>query len=114
MISQFWWGQKNGERRIHWVSREQLGRPKEDGGLGLRCFVEFNDALLAKQCWRLVMEPNSLWASVLKARYFPNCSFFDAKRGGRASWAWSSLLEGRAIIREKAHWQIMNGNEVRV
>ena len=87
VISQFWWGQKNGERRLHWVSREQLGRPNEDGGLGLRCFVEFNDALLAKQCWRLIMEPNSLWASVLKARYFPNCSFFYAKRGGRASWA---------------------------
>ncbi|KAM2060118.1 hypothetical protein ACFX1T_045347 [Malus domestica] len=114
LISKFWWGQNDGENRIHWVSKEQLGKSKEEGGLGLRCFTEFNNALLAKQCWRLLSEPNSLWASVIKGRYFPNCSFFDAKRGGRASWAWSSLLVGREIIRGGAHWQIMNGKDVRV
>ncbi|KAM1498581.1 hypothetical protein ACFX10_021399 [Malus domestica] len=114
LISKFWWGQNDGENRIHWVSKEQMGKSKEEGGLGLRCFTEFNNALLAKQCWRLLSEPNSLWASVIKGRYFPNCSFFDAKRGGRASWAWSSLLVGREIIRGGAHWQIMNGKDVRV
>ncbi|KAM2669497.1 hypothetical protein EV1_005542 [Malus domestica] len=51
---------------------------------------------------------------MLKARYFLNCSLLDAKRGGRASWAWSSLLVGRDIILGGAHWQIMNGKEVRV
>ena len=60
------------------------------------------------------MEPNSLWALVLKARYFPNCSFFNAKKGGRASWAWASLLAGRDILCKGAHWQIMSGKEVRV
>ncbi|CAN6676537.1 unnamed protein product [Malus baccata var. baccata] len=114
MITNFWWGQTEGANKIHWLSREKLGRPKEVGGLGLRNFETFNEALLAKQCWRLLMEPMSLWAKVLKARYFPNCSFLDAKRGGRASWAWSSLLVGRNILMEGAHWQIMNGKHVRV
>nr|XP_017192028.1 uncharacterized protein LOC108174926 [Malus domestica] len=50
LISKFWWGQKEGENRIHWVSKEILGRSKQDGRLGLRCFTDFNDALLAKQC----------------------------------------------------------------
>ena len=114
LISNFWWGQKNGERRIHWMSREKLGIPKDEGGLGLRNFVSFNDALLAKQCWRLILEPNSLGARVLKARYFPDCSFMDAKRWGRASWAWSSLLVGRDVIKMGAHWQIMSGADTRV
>lgn len=51
---------------------------------------------------------------MLKARYFPNCYFFDAKRGGKVSWAWSSLLVGRDILSGGAHWQIMNGTNVRV
>ena len=71
----------------HWVSKDVLGLPKDLGGLGFRNFQEFNDAILAKQCWRLLSDPNSLWARVMKARYFPHCSFWDASKGGRASWA---------------------------
>ncbi|KAB2632571.1 ribonuclease H protein [Pyrus ussuriensis x Pyrus communis] len=112
MISQFWWGQLGGKHRIHWVSKERLCRSRAEGGLSFRNFETFNDALLAKQCWQLITERNSLWAKVLKARYFPNCSFLEAKRGGRASWAWSSLLVGRDILLRGAHWQIMNGRKL--
>ncbi|KAM2515187.1 hypothetical protein PS1_027750 [Malus domestica] len=84
------------------------------GGLGFRNFKSFNDALLAKQCWKLIMEPNFLWASVLKAKCLPNCSFLDAQKGSRASWVWSSLLVGRDLLLKRAHWQIMDGQRVRV
>ncbi|CAN6543682.1 unnamed protein product [Malus baccata var. baccata] len=35
-------------------------------------------------------------------------------KGGRASWVWASLLAGREILREGAHWQIIDGNDTRV
>ncbi|XP_068328277.1 uncharacterized protein [Pyrus communis] len=114
LVAGFWWGCKEGAQKIHWVSKEVLGLPKDLGGLGFRNFMEFNDALLAKQCWRLITEPDSLWARVIKARYFPHCSIWDAKKGGRASWAWSSLICGREVIKEGSHWQILGGQEVRV
>ena len=67
MVADFWWGKSDGVRKTHWVSREVLGLPKKLGGLGFRKFQDFNVALLAKQCWRLISEPNSLWARVMKA-----------------------------------------------
>ncbi|KAM2647621.1 hypothetical protein TB1_000846 [Malus domestica] len=63
----------------------------------------------AKQCWCLIHDPDSLWERVLKERYFPNVSFLDAKRGGRASWAWASFLEGRDLILKGVRWQIIGG-----
>ncbi|XP_050150574.1 uncharacterized mitochondrial protein AtMg00310-like [Malus sylvestris] len=79
----FWWGDTRGKKRIHWVSWDKMGLPKSVKGLGFRNFQDFNDALLVKQCWRLIHNPNSLWAHILKARYFPYSSFFDARLGSR-------------------------------
>lgn len=76
--------------------------------------MDFNDALLAKQYWRLIHERDFLWAKVLKARYFPHCSFLDAKQGGRASWAWSSLLTGSDLLLQDTHWQVMSGKDIRI
>lgn len=81
-----------------------------------RDFVHEASSILffAKQCWQILHNPTSLWAQVLKARYFPHCSFLEAKRGGRASWLWSSLLVGRDLLLDEVHWQIMGGRDVRV
>ncbi|KAM1011255.1 hypothetical protein FF1_046480 [Malus domestica] len=46
-------------------------------------------------------------------RYFPDVPFLEAKKDGRASWTWASLLEGRDLILKGARWQIMGGQEVR-
>lgn len=75
MIARFWWGSKNGERRIHWIRWDSLCQPNKEGGMGFRSFKAFNDALLAKQAWRLCHFPNSLMSRVLKARYYPRQHF---------------------------------------
>ncbi|CAL9003043.1 unnamed protein product, partial [Prunus brigantina] len=40
--------------------------------------------------------------------------FLEAEKGGRASWAWNSLLDGRDVILSGARWQIMGGNSVKL
>ncbi|KAM1074000.1 hypothetical protein ACFXTH_019029 [Malus domestica] len=59
-------GDGGGHQRIHWVNWDTLGRPKCERGLGFQNFQDFNDALLVKQCWRLFLNPTSLWAQTLR------------------------------------------------
>ena len=49
MISNFWWGQKDKERKMVWVSWEKLCTLKVEGGMGFRDLKAFNLALLTKQ-----------------------------------------------------------------
>ncbi|XP_050142150.1 uncharacterized mitochondrial protein AtMg00310-like [Malus sylvestris] len=112
-MARFWWVGADKDRGMHWINWKELGQSKNEGGIGFRNLYDFNIALLAKQCWRLIHDPDSLWARVLKERYFPNVSFLEAKKGGRASWAWASLLEERDLILKGARWQVLGRQEVR-
>jgi hypothetical protein len=68
--SNFWWGDTQEQRKVHWVAWDKMCKRKDQGGLGFRDYECFNQAFLAKQGWRLLTDPDSLCAKVLKARYF--------------------------------------------
>lgn len=70
MIKAFWWGSKQGQRKPYWVSWDTLSMPKYMGGLGFRDFEIFNMALLARQAWRILENPGSIFHPVdLWSRY---------------------------------------------
>jgi hypothetical protein len=53
--------------------------------------------MLAKQVWRLVCEPDSLYARVLRAKYYPHSKFLKAKMKSGASFTWLSILAGFSV-----------------
>ena len=49
MMRSFWWGQKDKENKIAWVSWRKMCRSKLHGGMSFRNIQAFNLAMLAKQ-----------------------------------------------------------------
>ncbi|KAL5570275.1 hypothetical protein UlMin_026850 [Ulmus minor] len=79
---------------------------KERGGLGFRDLSCFNQALLAKQGWRLIRKPDSLVAGVRKACYYPYGDFLTARKESKASFVWRSIIWGREVIERGSRWRI--------
>jgi hypothetical protein len=48
IIRDFWWGDEENKRKMHWMSWEKITRPKSQGGMGLQDLRVFNQALLAR------------------------------------------------------------------
>ncbi|CAM8896820.1 unnamed protein product [Rhodiola kirilowii] len=106
-VLKFWWHSKK-LRGIHWVKSDILFKEKVYGGLGFRNFRLMNMALLAKQAWRIMMEPNLLISRLLKAKYFPESDMFNATTGARPSYAWRGIQEALFIVKFGAVWDEYN------
>ena len=108
LIRDFWWGDENGHRKVHWMAWDRMTKPKRGGGIGFKDMKLFNQAPLAKQAWRLIQRPDSLCARVLKSKYYPNGNLVDtvfatdaSPFGVELNMAWNS-----------SNWASFGGSEM--
>ena len=91
-----------------------LMQPKNRGGVGFWDFHLFNQALLARQAWRLISRPDNLCAQVLQARYYPAGKLEDTVFMGNASSSWQAISHGLELLKKGSIWQVSNGRSIRV
>ena len=87
---------------------------KKDEGLGFQDLKCFNIALLAKQCWRLLHNQDSLLYKVYKAKYFPNTSFLEATVPSHSSYVWRSITHRRELIKQGSCWRVGDGSLINI
>ena len=80
--------------------------------MGFKDLAPFNDALLAKQAWRLLHNQNSLFYRVFKSKFFPDCSFMEASNSHSSSYAWQSIVKGREVLLKGAKWRVGSGESI--
>ncbi|KAL0458056.1 UNVERIFIED_CONTAM: hypothetical protein Slati_0432800 [Sesamum latifolium] len=113
LMANFLWD--NGDvSRIHWLSWDKVCTSRREGGSGFQKLGALNRALLVKQLWRIIVNPNALLSCLLKCKYFPNSYVLQAEAGVGSSYTWRSILAARELLVAGTQWQIGSGGSVRI
>jgi hypothetical protein len=114
MIAKFWWSQQDKDNKMHWLSWDKLTQGKKEGGLGFRDIHAFNMAMLAKQAWRLLINPDSLCARILAARYFLGGEVLKAKPKTNMPYTWRSILCRLNLLKKGIIWRVGDGTNIHI
>ncbi|KAL6194503.1 hypothetical protein ACLB2K_035587 [Fragaria x ananassa] len=98
----FLWGTDMKQAPVAW---KDICKPKALGGLGIRPSAFFNNAALAKLAWKIITDKNNWWVQVITQKYLRKCSFFQAKKKQKNSYAWNGILDTRELVL-KDGWNI--------
>ncbi|XP_026451472.1 uncharacterized protein LOC113351752 [Papaver somniferum] len=113
-IRNFWWGHSREQKKLHYIKWDWFISNKNKGGLGLRSLENLNKELVVKLAWRFINDTDSLWSSLLRAKYLRNSNFQTVKKPQRCSSTWSALLSVRTILSEGVLWSIGDGSSVKI
>ena len=116
IIRDFWWGNTAEVRKLHTIAWDTICQPKEIGGVSIRKTEQFNQALLAKQYWRINQNPQSLLATTLKGKYFPKAqNLWDMERCPTiASQLWKGIWRTKETLLIGAKWQVGMGDGIKL
>ncbi|XP_014755959.1 uncharacterized protein LOC104584065 [Brachypodium distachyon] len=85
-MSQYWWGNDDQKKKIHWLAWWKMCIPKE--------------------------EHDSLCAGVLRARYYPNGKLLKAKLKRGSSFTWQSVITGMENFNRGCIWRVEDGSQI--
>jgi hypothetical protein len=88
--------------------------PKKIGGMGFRDIHCFNLALLAKQAWRLISKPESLCATVLRAKYYSDGDLLEEILKMGSSYTWQSIMCGVNTLKKGYIWRVGDGSKINI
>lgn len=84
------------------------------GGIRFQRLQDFNLAMLGKQGWCLMVNPDSLVSHVFKALYFASTDFLNSQLGNSPSFIWRSVFAAKDVILSGVRWRVGSGENIGV
>lgn len=102
IIRKFWWAgvqEENATSPFHFRSWDDMCKPKNKSGLGIRGIFKINQSLLINAAWNIATDKNPFLSSILKAKYYPHASFWTAnKKNSTKSIFWYSIMQIKHLL----------------
>lgn len=114
ILIRFLWNASEEQKKISWISWDKITKYKAEGGLGLRDIQVFNQALLAKQAWRILKNLSSLMSRILLGKYCNNKAFLEVKQPATCSHGWRGIINGRDLLSKHLGKAVGNGDTIKV
>jgi len=70
--------------------------------------------MLARQGWRLLLNPDSLCAQVLRAKYFPDGDLLSVVEKPGISYSWRSIVRGVQALKDGLIWRVGDGTQINI
>ncbi|KAF3968915.1 hypothetical protein CMV_007253 [Castanea mollissima] len=109
IVRAFWWGHESGERKLHMLNWDKICHLRRYRGHGIKKFHPMNQAMLAKQYWRINQNPKSLLARTYKAKYHPSRSIQEQSAKPRHSWFWKNIRSHGSKVLREGKWCVGDG-----
>uniref|UniRef100_A0A2N9G2U3 CCHC-type domain-containing protein n=1 Tax=Fagus sylvatica TaxID=28930 RepID=A0A2N9G2U3_FAGSY len=109
-IRRFWWNPKKDKGNyLAWKSWDSLCHPKDEGGLDFRKSKAFNQALLAKIDWWVVVDRDSICVRALHSKYKVDEDWLGSEPRKNASHLWRTIEKLCTIIKMGACFLVGDG-----
>jgi hypothetical protein len=102
------------DKKLALIKWDNICKPKELGGLGIKNLEWQNKALGAKLIWRLYNERDQKWAKLLYNKYLnveDPVSIFRMKNPPKGSKIWNFMLNCRDLIGKFLTWDVGVGDK---
>ena len=109
----FLWNDRDKDK-LALIKWENICKPKDLGGLGVKNLQWQNEALGAKLIWRLFQESNRKWAKILYNKYLiaeDPLSIFRIHNPPKGSECWNFMIKCRPLISKFLTWDMGAGEE---
>ena len=95
---------------MHWFACGSCASRRVKGDWDLGTFI----VLLAKQCWRLIQNLDSLCVQVMRAKYYPDGNILKAGPKKGSSYMWQSIVSGIQTFNRGCIRRVDSGSEINI
>ena len=110
-MSAFWWGDSKDQKKMPGFLGGEYVFQKSWAAWDFEIYFHFNMAMLSKQTWRLLNNPDSLCAQVLRAKYYPDGKLLNAGPKKGSSYTWQSIFAGLQTFKRGHIWRVGLGEK---